>query len=105
MDPFIRISALRKTYIMGRVQVHALDGVDMDIPPNSFMVVMGPSGSGKSTLLHIIGGLEPVTRGRVLLDGRDLARIVEPELTRFRRDKVGVVFPKHLPLRSILLLR
>ncbi|HEY9074413.1 MAG TPA: ABC transporter ATP-binding protein, partial [Desulfobaccales bacterium] len=59
---------------------------------------------GKSTLLHIIGGLEAVSCGRVLLDGRDLAQLKEPELTRFRRDKVGVVFQSFnlLPLLSLV---
>ena len=66
-------------------------------------IVMGGSGCGKSTLLHIIGGLESVTSGRVFLDGCDLASLREPERTRFRRDRVGVVFQSFnlLPLLTL----
>jgi putative ABC transport system ATP-binding protein len=92
MEPFIRISGLRKTYTMGRVQVHALDGVDMDIPPNSFMVVMGPSGSGKSTLLHLLGGLDRPTAGHIEVDGQTLETLDENALAVFRRRAVGFIF-------------
>jgi putative ABC transport system ATP-binding protein len=92
MEPFIRISGLRKTYIMGRVQVHALDGVDMEIPPNSFMVVMGPSGSGKSTLLHLLGGLDRPTAGHIEVDGQSLETLDENALAVFRRREVGFIF-------------
>ncbi len=67
-EAFIRITGLRKTYQMGRVAVHALDGVDLEIPKNSFTVIMGPSGSGKSTLLHLIGGLDRPTSGHIEVD-------------------------------------
>jgi putative ABC transport system ATP-binding protein len=92
MEPFIRISGLRKTYIMGRVQVHALDGVDMEIPPKSFMVVMGPSGSGKSTLLHLLGGLDRPTAGHIEVGGQSLETLDENALAVFRRRAVGFIF-------------
>jgi putative ABC transport system ATP-binding protein len=92
MEPFIRISGLRKTYIMGRVQVHALDGVDMEIPPNSFMVVMGPSGSGKSTLLHLLGGLDRPSAGHIEVGGQSLETLDENALAVFRRRAVGFIF-------------
>ena len=74
------------------------------IASGEFVAITGKSGCGKSTLLHIIGGLEPVSRGRVIMDGRDLATLREPELTRFRRDKVGVVFQSFnlLPLLTLV---
>ncbi len=92
MEHFIRISGLRKTYIMGRVTVNALDGVDLDIPPNSFMVVMGPSGSGKSTLLHLLGGLDRPTAGHIEVDGESLETLDENALAVFRRRTVGFIF-------------
>jgi len=92
MDTFIRISGLRKTYVMGRVTVNALDGVDLDIPPNSFMVVMGPSGSGKSTLLHLLGGLDRPTAGHIEVDGESLETLDENALAVFRRRTVGFIF-------------
>lgn len=77
---------------MGRVRVHALAGVDMDIPSGSFTVVMGPSGSGKSTLLYLLGGLERPTSGQILVDGRDLSAMDENALALYRRSTVGFVF-------------
>ena len=65
LQPFITIAGLRKTYTMGRVSVHALAGISLDILPNSLLVIMGPSGSGKSTLLHLIGGLDRPTAGQI----------------------------------------
>lgn len=92
MEAFIRISGLRKTYTMGQVKVHALAGVDMDIPPQSFMVVMGPSGSGKSTLLHLLGGLDRPTSGHIEVGGETLETLDENALAVFRRRKVGFIF-------------
>ena len=90
-------------YRRGPEEIQALKGVNLKIAAGEFVAITGKSGCGKSTLLHIIGGLEPVSRGRVVLDGRDLARLPEPELTRFRRDRVGVVFQSFnlLPLLTL----
>ena len=63
--PFIRITGLKKYFPMGSATVHALDGVDLELMPNTFTVVMGPSGSGKSTLLYLLGGLERATSGEI----------------------------------------
>jgi len=89
---FIRVAGLRKTYKMGSVLVHALAGVDIDIAPNSFCVVMGPSGSGKSTLLHLIGGLDRPTDGTIHVNGQEIDAIDENELAVFRRRTVGFIF-------------
>jgi len=90
-------------YRRGPEEIQALEGVNLKIAAGEFVAITGKSGCGKSTLLHIIGGLEPVSRGRVVLDGLDLARLREPELTRFRRDRVGVVFQSFnlLPLLTL----
>lgn len=100
----IELQGVSKVYRRGPEQIQALKEVFLSIASGEFVAVSGKSGCGKSTLLHIIGGLEPVSRGRVLLDGRDLAALREPELTRFRRDKVGVVFQSFnlLPLLSLV---
>jgi putative ABC transport system ATP-binding protein len=92
METFVRILDLRKTYVMGRVQVNALDGVDLDIPPASFMVVMGPSGSGKSTLLHLLGGLDRPSAGHIEVNGQSLETLDENALAVFRRRMVGFIF-------------
>jgi ABC-type lipoprotein export system ATPase subunit len=100
----IQLVEVSKIYRRGPEAIQALHRINLDIAPGEFVAITGKSGCGKSTLLHIIGGLEPVSSGRVLLDGRDLARLAEPELTRFRRDRVGVVFQSFnlLPLLTLL---
>ena len=99
----IELQQVSKVYRRGPEEIQALKVVDLKIAAGKFVAITGKSGCGKSTLLHIIGGLEQVTRGRVILAGRDLARLKEPELTRFRRDKVGVVFQSFnlLPLLTL----
>jgi putative ABC transport system ATP-binding protein len=77
---------------MGEVEVPALRGVDLDLYPGEFVVLLGPSGSGKSTLLNILGGLDSPTAGEVLCAGRDLTKVGDRELTEFRRHFVGFVF-------------
>ncbi len=91
-EVLIRVSALRKIYPMGRVAVKALDGVDLDIPNNTFLAVMGPSGSGKSTLLHLLGGLDRPTSGHIEVNGQSLETLDENALAVFRRRTVGFVF-------------
>ena len=100
----IQLVEVSKIYRRGPEAIQALHRINLDIAPGEFVAITGKSGCGKSTLLHIVGGLEPVSSGRVLLDGRDLALMSEPELTRFRRDRVGVVFQSFnlLPLLTLL---
>ena len=99
----IRLVEVSKVYYRGPEEIQALDHLNVQIDSGEFVAITGKSGCGKSTLLHIIGGLEPVSQGQVCLDGQDLARLVEPELTRFRRDRVGVVFQSFnlLPLLTL----
>ena len=91
-QPYIQIRELRKTYVMGKQTVHALDGVDLDIPANSFTVVMGPSGSGKSTLLYLLGGLDRPSSGKISINGTALEKMDENELAIYRRKKIGFIF-------------
>jgi ABC-type lipoprotein export system ATPase subunit len=100
----IELRGVSKIYRRGPEEIRALRKVDLKIASGEFVAITGASGCGKSTLLHSIGGLEPVSRGRVILDGRDLALLGEPELTRFRRDRVGVVFQSFnlLPLLTLV---
>src|SRR5215510_8930439 len=77
---------------MGEVSVAALRGVDFDLFPGEFVVLLGPSGSGKSTLLNILGGLDVPTSGRVIYQDRDLTKADEAALTDYRRTHVGFVF-------------
>ena len=90
--PVFRALGLSKTYGSGGAEVRALKGVDLEIWPGEFIVMLGPSGSGKSTLLNILGGLDSPTEGDVRFFEHDLAHASEQELTRFRREHVGFVF-------------
>ena len=94
MEPILKTENLWKVYRAGRLDVAALRGVNVDVYPGEFVSVMGPSGCGKSTLLHVIGGLSQASRGRVLLDGNDLAALGDAGRTLLRRHKVGFVFQR-----------
>jgi putative ABC transport system ATP-binding protein len=94
LEPILKAENLWKVYRTGRVDVPALRGVNLDVPPGEFLAIMGPSGCGKSTMLHVIGGLAQATRGRVLLDGNDLATMGDAARTKLRRHKVGFVFQR-----------
>jgi putative ABC transport system ATP-binding protein len=91
-DGVFVVRDLTKVYRMGEVEVHALRGVDLEVPEGEFLVLLGHSGSGKSTLLNIIGGLDAPTGGSVAYRGRHLEAEDESALTRFRRDSVGFIF-------------
>jgi putative ABC transport system ATP-binding protein len=90
--PTIRIESIYKTYDLGEVQVQALRGVSLEIYPREFVAVMGASGSGKSTLMNIIGCLDKPTRGRYLLDGKDVSGLTKSELAKIRNQRIGFVF-------------
>jgi putative ABC transport system ATP-binding protein len=94
VEPILKTENLWKVYRTGRLEAQALRGVNFDVPPGKFVSVMGPSGCGKSTLLYIIGGLARATRGRVLVDGNDLAEMTDGERTKLRRHKIGFVFQR-----------
>ena len=90
--PVFVARGLTKVYTMGEVKVHALRGVDLEIFPSEFVVLLGASGSGKSTLLNILGGLDQPSGGEARWRDHDLTTASEAELTRFRREHVGFVF-------------
>jgi putative ABC transport system ATP-binding protein len=86
------VHKVSKVYHMGEVEIHALRGIDFDLYPGEFVVLLGPSGSGKSTLLNILGGLDVPTHGEVYYRDHNLTAASDRELTRFRREHVGFVF-------------
>lgn len=88
----IKITDLYKTYMMGNIEVHALNGISLHIRPKEFVSIIGPSGSGKSTLMNMIGCLDTPTSGTYLLDGLPIEEYDEDELAEIRNKKIGFIF-------------
>lgn len=90
--PVIELQDVWKIYKMGEVNVEALRGLDIIINKGEFVAIMGPSGSGKSTCMNMVGALDIPSKGRVLLDGKDIASYSESDLAQFRGKKIGFIF-------------
>lgn len=97
----IKISGLSKTYQQGKVAIHALQDVSLEIEPGNFIVILGPSGGGKSTFLNLLGGMDRPSSGSIHYDGFALETASEDQLTLFRRDRVGFVFQFYNLLSSL----
>ncbi len=91
-EPVIRLENVWKTYQLGKVELTALKNVSLEISSGTFIAIMGASGSGKSTLLNIIGCLDSPSKGKVSLKGKDVSKLSEDELSRFRGKTIGFVF-------------
>lgn len=91
-NPVIKLENVWKTYQFDHLELAVLKSVNLDINRGAFVVILGPSGSGKSTLLNMLGCLDLPSRGRVFLDGRDIAQMSEDELAQMRGEKIGFVF-------------
>lgn len=92
MQPIISVQNLRKTYIMGTTQVHALQGVSLDIFENDYVALMGPSGSGKSTLMNLLGCLDTPTSGDYILNRENVSTLTDSDLADVRNSEIGFVF-------------
>ena len=88
----VRVSGVTKTFQLGKLEVEALTGVDLEIVAGNYLSIMGPSGSGKSTLFNMIGGLDKPTSGRVFIDEVDIAQLDAYELAWLRCRKIGYIF-------------
>jgi putative ABC transport system ATP-binding protein len=94
MRTILKAENLTKTYRVGKVDVHALRGVSLEVREGEFIAIMGPSGCGKSTMLHLLGGLLTPTSGQIIIDDEDLTKATDAERTDIRRRKIGFVFQR-----------
>lgn len=92
METIISVEDLKKTYIMGSEEVHALQSITVDIAKNEYVALMGPSGSGKSTLMNLLGCLDSPSSGQYMLNGTDVSLMEDGELAEVRNKEIGFVF-------------
>ena len=92
MNDFIRFENVKKVYRTGEVEIEALKNVNFTVGEGEFCVIVGASGAGKTTILNILGGMDTLTEGRVLLDGQDVSGFDKRRMTEYRRYDVGFVF-------------
>lgn len=92
METIIALQKIVKTYDTGLVKFNALDGVDLSIKKGEFVVILGPSGAGKSTLLNLIGGMDIPTSGSICVNGQELSKYTENQLSEYRAQNVGFIF-------------
>ncbi len=88
----IRTYDLKKTYIMGDAEIHAVSGVDVEIKRGEYVAIMGPSGSGKSTLMNLIGCLDTPSSGKYFINGNLVSEMTDDDLARIRNKEIGFVF-------------
>ena len=107
--PIVEVSNVRKTYVLGNLEIPVLSDINLKIERGEFLAIMGPSGSGKSTLVNLIGCLDRPTEGQILVKGKDLNRMSDQELARLRGLEIGFVFqtfnlvPRLTALENVLL--
>ena len=92
MGGYIEFKNVKKVYKMGEVEIEALAGVDFTINKGEFVIIAGASGAGKSTILNILGGMDNLTSGKVIVDGAVVSKYSEKEMIGYRRNDVGFVF-------------
>lgn len=89
---YIEFKNVNKEYKMGEVSIKALENTSFEIEKSELTVIVGPSGAGKTTALNILGGMDTITSGNVIVDGKDISKLNKKALTRYRRDDIGFVF-------------
>ena len=91
-NSYVKLDKVSKIYKMGEVEIREVDNISFEISKGEFVVVVGPSGAGKTTVLNILGGMDTATKGNVFVDGSNIAKYNNRQLTAYRRDDIGFVF-------------
>ena len=91
----VKVIELNKTYGKGNTKVDALKNINLSVEEGEFVAIIGPSGSGKSTLMHILGGVDALTSGSVIIKDKDIAKLDEKRLAIFRRRSIGFIFQQY----------
>lgn len=104
MENLIEFKNVKKTYMVGEKKFNALDDVSFTIPKGEFVVILGPSGAGKSTLLNLLGGMDTVSSGKIIVAGEEISSYNAKEMTHYRAEKVGFIFQFYniLPTLTVL---
>ncbi len=92
MQGIIHLENICKSYYLGKQELQVLKGINIDILKNEYVALMGPSGSGKSTLMNILGCLDTPTKGKYILNGQDVSRMIDNDLAEVRNKEIGFVF-------------
>lgn len=89
---YVELKDVTKEYKTGEIVIKAADGINMSFEKGEFVVIVGPSGAGKTTVLNILGGMDTLTSGQVIVDGKDISKYTSKQLTTYRRHDIGFVF-------------
>ena len=88
----VKVEQVTKNYLLGKITVTALKGVDLNVEKGEFLAIAGPSGSGKTTLLNLISGIETPTSGKISLNGTDISCLPSDQLAELRANTMGFIF-------------
>ena len=104
MKKIVELKKVSKTYKIGENEFKALDNIDLEINKGEFVVILGPSGAGKSTLLNLIGGMDTPTSGSIKIDGEEISKYTEGQLSDYRAENIGFIFQFYniLPTLTVL---
>lgn len=104
MEKIVELKNVSKIYSTGERKFKALDNIDLDINKGEFVVILGPSGAGKSTLLNLIGGMDSPTNGSIKIDGEEISKYNENQLSEYRAENIGFIFQFYniLPTLTVL---
>ena len=104
MKELIKFKNVKKSYVLGEKTFNALDGVNFTINKGEFVVILGPSGAGKSTILNLLGGMDKVSSGDIIIGENNIAKFSDKELTKYRAENIGFIFQFYniLPTLTVL---